>query len=292
MGDINFRSVHDMDQAICQNLWKLDRDAFDVVVAIPRSGIAPGGIISTYLQLPFATLEGYCAGIIHGKSGRPAGHSDRILLVDDTSNKGGAMKRAMRVLAQHGKAKNVTRCAVFGPYQVANPAEIIDVWMVDCPGPRGFAWNLWKHARLPRWGFDMDGVFCRDPSKAENDDGPAYEDFCLNAPPLFLPKRPIGHIITSRLEKWRPETEDWLERHGITYLQLHMLDLPDKRTRLREMKVRPGGRGGWKAELCAEIGVEMYIESDPKQARIISREAEIPVWCTQAAQMFYEYERA
>lgn len=187
------------------------------------------------------------------------------------------MKRAMAMLPKGIKA---TRCAVYGPYQHPDPPQIIDVWLEDCRGPRGFAWNLWKHSRLPRWGFDIDGVFCRDPLKAENDDGDKYRKFLTGVEPLFLPQRPIGHIVTSRLEKWRPETEQWLKRHGVKYLQLHMLDLPTKADRLREMKTRPGGRGGWKADLCKEIGVDMFIESCPKQARNIAERADIPVWCT------------
>lgn len=290
MTAINFRSIGDMDRAIANNLWKLNRDDFDVVVAIPRSGVAPAGILSTYLQKPFATVEGFLAGQVHGRSGRSVSTGKRILLVDDTSNKGGAMAKAVQRILSVDRSVQITRCAVFGPYQVADPSQIIDVWFEDCHGPRGFAWNLWKHTRMPRWGFDIDGVFCRDPSKAENDDGPRYRDFLLNVEPLFLPNRPVGHVITSRLEKWRPETEQWLARHGIEYLQLHMLDLPTKADRLREMKVRPGGRGGFKAQICSAVGVEMMIESCPKQAKIISREAGIPVFCTGSMQAFYEYE--
>lgn len=282
---MNFKSVADLDKVIGRNLWKLDRSSFDVVVAIPRSGVLPGGIISTYLQLPFATLEGYCAGIVHGRSGKPVAGSERILLVDDTSNKGGAMKRAMQVLRASKPHAQVTRMAVFGPYQVPDPSRIIDVWLQDCPGPRGFAWNLWKHSRLVRWGFDMDGVFCRDPSKAENDDGDHYRDFCLSVEPLFLPKRPIGHIITSRIERWRPETEAWLAHHGIEYLQLHMMQQPSKQARLAYCKTREGGRGAWKADICQEVGVGLYVESCRKQATTIARLADIPVWCTEQMQL-------
>lgn len=290
MSIINFRTIADLDRAIANNLWKLDRDAFDVVVAIPRSGVAPAGIVSTYLQKPFATVEGLIAGQVHGRSGKLQASSRRILLVDDTSNKGGAMKRAVATLLKADRKLQITRCAVFGPYQVEDPSKIIDVWFEDCPGPRGFAWNIWKHTRMPRWGFDIDGVLCRDPSKVENDDGHSYRDFCLNAAPLFIPHRPIGHVITSRLEKWRPETEQWLSDRGIQYLQLHMLDLPDKATRLREMKTRPGGRGGYKAKIAREVGIEMMIESCPKQSRIISREAGIPVFCTGTMSTFYEFD--
>jgi hypothetical protein len=288
---INFRSISDLDRAIANGLHKLDRSRFDVVVAIPRSGIAPAGIIATYLQKPFATLEGFIAGQVHGRSGHLQAHRPgRILLVDDTSNKGGAMARAVGLLRKHDRQLEIIRCAVFGPYQVEDPSSIIDVWFEDCRGPRGFAWNMWKHSRLRRWGFDLDGVLCRDPSKAENDDGPAYRQFLRAAEPLFLPQRQIGHIITTRLEKWRPETEEWLARHRVEYLQLHMLDMPDKATRLRELKIRPGGRGGWKAEIAREVGVELYVESCPKQARIISREARIPVFCTGTMTSHYEFE--
>lgn len=284
---MNFKSVGDMDRAIARNLWKLDRTKFDLVVGIPRSGMLPASIISTYLQLPLATLEGYIAGIVHGRSGHVVAGSDRILLVDDTSNKGGAMRRAMQVLQQGGKGgAQVTRMAVYGPYQVEDPSKQIDIWLEDCKGPRGFAWNLWKHARLKLWGFDLDGVFCRDPSKAENDDGDRYRDFCLSVEPLFLPNRPIGHIITSRLERFRPETEAWLEHHGIQYAQLHMMNLPTKAARLAYCKQREGGRGAWKADLCREVGVGMYIESSRSQAKVIAREADIPVWCTEVMQLF------
>lgn len=274
---MNIRSIGDMDLAISRNLWKLDRTKFDVVVGIPRSGMIAASIVATYLQMPLATLEGYLAGIVHGRSGKLTTPGDRILLMDDTSNKGGAMARAVAMLG--GKVKKITRCAVFGPYQVENPAAIIDVWFEDCQGPRGFSWNLWKHARLQRWAFDFDGVLCRDPTNAENDDGPCYRHFIETAEPLFLPTRPIGHIITGRLEKFRSGTEAWLERQGVECLQLHMAPFHSKAARMVAMK-SAGGRGGWKARLALEIGVEMFIESCPKQSGIIAREAKLPVWCT------------
>ncbi len=40
-----------------------------------------------------------------------------------------------------------------------------------------------------------------------------------------------------------------------------------------------GGRGQWKAGIVKQIGAEFFIESCPKQAGIIAREAGVPVWC-------------
>jgi hypothetical protein len=273
---MNLRSVGDMDRTIANNLWRLDRSKFDVIVGIPRSGMIPASILATYLQMPLASLDGYLAGIVHGRSGRKLAASERILLIDDTSNKGGAMARAVAMLPKGVKA---VRCAVYGPYQVDDPSKIIDVWFEDCRGPRGFAWNIMKHSRLPRWAFDFDGVLCRDPTKAENDDGPRYGEFLRNAEPLFLPNRPIGHIVTGRLEIYRPECVAWLKRYGIEYRQLHMMPYGSKAERMEAMHTS-GGRGGWKARIAREVGAEMFIESCPKQSAIIARSASIPVWCT------------
>lgn len=279
---LSIKTVSDMAQVIAQNLWRFDRSAYDVVIGIPRSGILPASIISTFLQLPLADPIGFSHGIIYGRSGNTVRPGKRVLLVDDTVNKGGAMSRAVAALP---KGLTITRACVWGPYQVENPAALVDIVLADCHGPRAFAWNLMKHKRLPRWAFDMDGVLCRDPAKHENDDGPAYLNFIANAEPLFIPQREIGHIVTSRLERYRKPTMAWLRKHGITYASLTMLDLPDKRARMSAMKV-DGGRGGWKAREAARLGVEMMIESCPKQASIISRIARIPVFCTQTQEVF------
>jgi hypothetical protein len=273
---LNVRTLADLQSAIVRNLHRVDRNAFDVVVGIPRSGMIPAALISTMWQKPLADVIGYGRGIVHGRSGTAAAPGRRVLLVDDTVNKGGAMARAVALLP---KGTKVTRLAVFGPYQVADPLSIVDVWFEECRGPRVFAWNLWKHKRLPRWGFDMDGVLCRDCTKPENDDGPRYAEFLTNVEPLFLPQRPIGHIVTARAEKYRPETEAWLKHHGVQFEGLHMTPFHTKAERMSAMKFA-GGRGGWKANIARELGVEMFIESCPKQGAIIAREAGVPVFCT------------
>lgn len=269
---MNVRSVADLNRVIVDNLHRLDRSAYDVVVGIPRSGMIPAALIATYWQMPLADVRGYAAGIVHGPSGRPAQSGKRILLVDDTCNKGGAMARAVAMLPKGAQA---TRLAVFGPYQVEDPKRIIDISLAECRGPRVFAWNMFKHRRLSRWGFDFDGVFCRDPEKAENDDGPRYLKFMREAKPLFLPRRPIGHVVTCRLEKYRAETEEWMKRHGIEFGHLHMMPFATKAERMAA-----GNRGGWKAGIVKSLGIEMFVESCPKQGAIIARETGIPVWCT------------
>lgn len=267
---LNVRSVADLNRAIMENLHRIDRSRFDVVVGIPRSGMIPASIIATHLQMPLADAVGYGKGTVHGPSGQAAAPGHRVLLVDDSCNKGRAMARAVSLLPKGTKA---TRLAIYGPYQTG--ADVVDMAFEECRGPRVFAWNMWKHIRLPRWGFDFDGVLCRDPAKEENDDGPRYGRFLDAAEPLFLPKREIGHIVTCRLEKYRPACEGWLRRHGVKFERLHMMPYATKAERMAA-----GNRGGWKAGIVRELGVEMFIESCPKQAGIIAREARLQVWCT------------
>lgn len=268
---LNVRSVCDLNRAIMENIHRLDRRQFDVVVGIPRSGMLPATILATQLQLPLADVESFARGIVYERSGRPVMAKTRVLLVDDTVNHGTAMARAVATI--QGRASAITRFCVFGPYRGIE--GLVDIFCETVQGPRAFEWNIAKHRRLARWGFDMDGVLCRDPEKSENDDGPRYLKFMRKAEPLFLPKRPIGHIVTCRLERYRNETEDWLRRHYVSFERLHMMPYNSKAERMAA-----GNRGGWKAGIVKQLGVEMFVESCPKQASIIARETGVPVWCT------------
>lgn len=263
---ITVKTVADLNRAIVSNIWRLDADNFDVVVGVPRSGMLPAGIIATHLQLPFADMHSFARGVCWSRSGHVARPGSRILLVDDTSNRGEAMARAVKSL--RGKASKITRLAVYGPYR--DDTSIIDIFFEECPGPRAFQWNMAKHARLPRWGFDFDGVLCRDPDKFEDDRGEEYDRFLEHAEPLFRPRRPIGHIITCRQERYREQTEAWLRKHGVQYLSLTMS--PRHRN--------PSNKGLWKAAMIQKFGrIEMFIESELKQARVIAETAKIPVFC-------------
>ncbi len=283
---IQFRSFADMSRVIVENLHRIDRTQFDVVVGIPRSGMVPASMIALHLQLPLVDVESFAQGRTWGRSGN-LGHREhrpRVLLVDDSCNKGGAMARAVSRL-RVGAQMQITRLAIYGPYQVEDPAALCDLSFETVKGPRVFEWNMWKHKRLVRWAFDFDGVFCRDPSNHENDDGERYLHFLEHAEPLFLPQRPIGTIVTGRLEKNRKPTESYLIRHGVTHSGLVMCPHATKAERMAA-----GGRGAWKAEIMTNLGAEMFIESNPKQARIIASRTGRPVWCTSTSQLFQGVE--
>lgn len=268
---LTVKSVCDLNRAILSNIHRLDRRKFDVVVGIPRSGMIPASIIATQLQMPLSDVESFRRGIVYERSGKPAKAGERVLLVDDTVNHGTAMKRAVARIGPRASA--ITRFCVYGPYRGID--GLVDIYCEAVQGPRAFEWNMAKHARLNRWCLDFDGVLCRDPTNQENDDGPQYERFIAKTEPLFLPKRPVGHIVTGRLEKYRGLCEDWLGKHGVEFQNLHMMQHTDKAERMKA-----GGRGQWKAGIMQEVQAEFFIESCPKQAGIIAKHTGLPVWCT------------
>lgn len=268
---ITVRSVADLNATIVRQLHLIPRNV-DAIVGIPRSGMLAASLIALHLQKPLSDVEGFCRNEVFRRSTRVV-TARRILLVDDTVLKGTAMRDAVTRIGQGRPDAQVIRLAVWAALHT--PPGSADLALDICPCPRAFAWNLWRHKRMPRWAFDLDGVLCRDPRRDENDDGDAYLQFIRTAEPLFVPKRPIGWIVTARLEKWRAATEVWLRQQGIAFGQLIMLDLPDAATRQAT-----GGRGSWKAGVFRNLPAELFIESNAGQASKIAKGSGKPVWCT------------
>lgn len=285
---LSFRTFNDLNVLIANSLDRIGALKFDAIIGIPRSGSIPASLIATHMQRPVADLNYFLeTGQACGRSGTFSNEPiRRILLVDDTVNKGRAMNRAVQLIKTKRPKVEIIRFAVWGPYQLDDPKSVVDVWLQDLKGPRVFQWNLWKHIRGPRWFYDMDGVLCRDPRKDENDDGSKYLEFIKTAEPLFLPTRPIGHIVTARLEKYRQPTVEWLKRHGVEFQSLSMMQHSTKAERMAA-----GNRGGWKALIVnamdtGEFKKELFIESSPKQAGIIARETGLQVFCTSTQTVF------
>lgn len=272
---LNFRTVDDLNLAIVQQLHNLRQLKIDLIVGIPRSGMIPASLIATHLQLPFTDVEGYNSNRYYGKnkkltvSTKIPDRALQILLVDDTINTGNAMRSVLKKLKKNND--NIIKFAVYGSPK--NKLEDIDFVCENCPLPRVFQWNIWKHDRAKYWATDMDGVLCRDPTKKENDKGLKLENFYKNADPKFLFTKPVRYIITSREDRFRKVTEDWLYNHNIAYKKLIM---------------KPTGSAGgnnfnakYKLQIIQSLAdIEMYIESEPAQAKIISQSINVPVWCT------------
>lgn len=282
-----YRSYADLASLVHASLPRLPRDV-DLVVGVPRSGLVPAGMIALALNRPLADLDGFIAGRTLGNgTTRPvpgSGHRRfaHALVVEDSLRSGGTLRRVREAVAAAGggPADKVTYLAAYGVPGGPVPGGA-DIQLEDCPTPRVFQWNVMHHVVLESACLDIDGVLCRDPTEAENDDGPRYRHFLLGAEPLHLPTRPVRRLVTSRLERYRPETVEWLRRHGVTYGRLDMLDLPDAATRRRL-----GGHARFKASVYAgDAGAKLFIESCARQAPEVARLAGKPVLCIETNSM-------
>lgn len=279
---MNYRSIKDLDHIILKRLDILPKD-IDLIVGVPRSGMLPANLLALYLNLPYTDIESFKKGYIYSSGARKQyfNSSDykKILIVDDSIASGAALRKSKSELSTVSKDFELLFCAI---YATKEKNDLVDFYFENVETPRYFQWNIMNHSTLDKACFDIDGVLCVDPSEAENDDGPKYINFIKNAKPLYVPKCKLGAIVTSRLEKYRPETEKWLEEHGIKYDKLYMLDLPDK-------KARQGlnCHGRHKAEAYAHSKYNLFVESDLSQAIEINRITKKPVFCTENFEMIF-----
>ena len=215
MKRMHFKSLDDLMQSITDTLPEIRSSGpYDYIVGVPRSGVTPAANIAIMLEVPYADLTSFVRGAANGhQTTLPILPNSRVLLVDDTSSMGSAMKAAYKTLMTAHPTMEVTRYVVWSAPDT-DPAHY-DICSGVVPKPRMFEWNIWKietHIKDPVHGvypvaFDMDGVFCRDPNQHENDKGPKLIEFYKNAPPKFLPTGRVAYIITNRLEKNRLHTE-------------------------------------------------------------------------------------
>ncbi|MEX0928908.1 MAG: hypothetical protein WD266_01445 [Balneolales bacterium] len=259
---MEYRSFGDLSRTITANLHKIPDDV-DLVAGIPRSGLLAGNLIASFLNLPVTDLDGFFCN---------RSDSKHVLVVDDTVYGGKSMAYARKLIREAFMGQRITFCTVYAHPRSVN---LVDICFETLTSPGCQEWNIMHRNKLNDFCMDIDGVLCRNPEKAEDDDGPAYRHFLNTARPLMLPSHRVGYLVTGRLEKYRKETEVWLSRHHILYDELCMLDLPDAKTR-------------WKLNASAKYKAEVYkshpqsllfIESEQKEAGEIARMSGKRVLC-------------
>lgn len=274
---VNYRSFADLPRDILENLHKVPSEV-DLIVGVPRSGMLAAYQIALLRNLNVCSVDEFLANapLQHGSTRTIGGSLDRpsdaknVLVVDDSISTGGSMAAVRQKLLSVSSSQQIGFSAI---YASAESVGLVDVHFVELSMPRIFQWNLLHRRSLDSVYFDMDGVLCADPTPQENDDGPMYLEFLKNARPLALPSRRLGGIITSRLEKYRGPTEEWLNRHGVSYGALHMLDLPTV-----EERRRTGAHAAFKAQVYGALeNAGLFVESDSKQAQEIARRTGKPV---------------
>jgi uncharacterized HAD superfamily protein/hypoxanthine phosphoribosyltransferase len=280
-----YRNITDLNNIILKRLNIIPRD-FDLIVGVPRSGMLPANLLSLYLNRPYTDIHSFLNGHIY-KAGARSQFFDtkefkKVLVVDDSVSSGAAMLEVKESLKELSAVFSISYCCIF---MLPGKEKMVDYYFEIVPLPRYFQWNILNHTSLEKACFDIDGVLCIDPSPEQNDDGPKYLDFIVNAQPLFIPGSTIGTIVTSRLEKYRKETETWLKSNNIKYKDLVMLDLPDMAARQKA-----NSHASHKAKTYMSKPYLLFFESDMWQAREINRISKKPVLCTETFEMIFDSE--
>ncbi|WP_421682773.1 phosphoribosyltransferase [Stutzerimonas urumqiensis] len=283
---MNYRSLKDLSHLSTQSASRIAPDV-DLVVGIPRSGMLVASIIALKLNLPLTDLYAFLRNDELKKgSTRTYKRNDmtlpqqarKILLVDDSIASGKSMLEALeRVRAVY--AGEVVTLVAFGE---THNQQQVDICMEIVKQPRVFEWNIMHHHFMSEACLDIDGVLCEDPTADDNDDGVNYLKFLTRARPLYIPSLKVAHLVTSRLEKYRPETEAWLAEHGVQYGQLHMLDLPSAAER-RRLNMHHK----FKAQVYArQKDASLFVESEMQQAIEIMKATKKPVYCIETNEMY------
>jgi uncharacterized HAD superfamily protein/adenine/guanine phosphoribosyltransferase-like PRPP-binding protein len=282
---MNYRSISDMNDSVLAGLHRLP-PGIDLVVGIPRSGMIAATCTALLCNLELADLDGYLEGrtLNTGRTKR-AGMPEKsagprkVLVIDDSINSGKSMADARQRVAEAGLTDEVVFAAVYGSKPSHPQADIV---FEIVPWPRMFQWNFMHHKLLADCCIDIDGVLCHDPLHEQNDDGEEYVKFLMEARPLYAFSVPLGRLVTSRLEKYRPQTEAWLAERRIVYRELIMLDLPSAAERRKR-----GVHGSFKAGVFRNSDAPLFIESENRQAEQIALMSGKPVLCLQTHRIIY-----
>lgn len=275
---IHYKSFADLSNDIQNSLYKIPRDV-SLIVGVPRSGMLAASIMALSLNIRFCEVNSFLRNdpLKNGTS-RVSNSADfiypndakHILVLDDSIFSGRAMIEVRSKIEKSGFKGQVSYMAI---YAIMEAVKYIDIHAEILPHPRFFQWNLFHRYEVAKCCFDIDGVLCKDPSSEQNDDGANYSAFILGAASLMIPSYKVGHLVTSRLEKYRPQTEKWLADHGIQYGQLHMLGLATA-----EERRKAGVHGSFKAEVYKSLDdTILFIESEAHQAEEICKLSGKPV---------------
>lgn len=281
---LNYKTYQDLLLDIKNNIQKIPTD-IDLVVGIPRSGMIPAYMLGLMLSKQVCSLQEFLAEDFRNKTTYRVKLSNdvkKVLIIDDSILSGRASDQTKQIIETAGldKKYEIRYAAVY--YKDDNYKKHIDIALEKVLSPRIFQWNYLNHCFLQEAAFDIDGVLCKDPSNEENDDGDKYINFLLNAKPLFIPQYKIPYIITSRLEKYRPQTEKWLKDNNVKYDKLIMLS-----GYTAEQRRKLNLHAKFKAEQYKKLSdIQLFIESDKKQAQEISKLTGKLCFCASTDELF------
>lgn len=226
---------------------------FDLIAGIPRCGMIPATLLAMYWNLPLTDVHSLAAGKLYPNLVQDKWDikkTKKVLVVDDTIATGRNLKKIKALLS--GLNYEFKYAAV---YATNIARKHVNYYGELVAHPRTFEWDLTLSTQIRDSCCDIDGVLCRNPTREEQSTPEKLSYFYRTVTPWLKPPF-IDKLVTGRLEKYRPDTEAWLKKHGIEYNELIMIS-------------EQGDKGKFKAQVYRKANNLIFIESSPKEAEII-----------------------
>ncbi len=274
-GRLSFLSIEDL--VVWTNQWIPSLpQRYDVIVGIPRSGLLVATIVALRLGKPLTTPDLFSRNDFWLSNRLPYPDSgNNILLVDDSVDSGQTMAEAhMKVESAAPDGKITTAALIVSP----ESAGRVDCYHKIIPLPRVFEWNL-LHCKKGKLVSDLDGVLAENCPSGYDQDEKLYVKWLKNCKPYIIPYFEIDVILSSRLEKYRRQTEVWLKQHHILYKKLILWDLDCKSN-------RQGKNAQFKIKHILRIQPDLVWESSYLEAKEIWEKTKVPTLCTDEMILF------
>jgi hypothetical protein len=224
----------------------------DIICGIPRHGMIPAAVIAEVMGRPL-TAPGSPMWYTRNAGIRWHNNPPTIVIIDDSIGTAATMNGAKAIVSnEYPGSKIITAVA----YTSEKTKDLVDVYAHVYPKDTKIMFHSqFMHSPWERpIGFDIDGVL--------GDEWPGsgdYDYFLEHARPYRIPAYGIEYIVTGRLEQYRAQTVKWLKNNGVEYANLIMLQDPNE------------DHGAYKARICRERGIKIFIESCRDQAEVIGR---------------------
>lgn len=261
------------------------------IIGVSRSGVSPAAMVAMRLHLPLSIVRQSTSDIIDAGNGwRLTGNvggngQGPVVVIDDTVMSGNSFKHVMPIVRK--QFPNALSAALY-----VNPHTrlVPDIFVRHLPWPHILEWNMFNSVMSSSIAVDFDGILCADCAPEDDDDGERYRGFLLTATPKYVIRKvSIPLIVTARLERWRPETEQWLANNGMIADKIIMGPWRDNSQRASV------DIGRWKgvhfkaflSQAKRRIQPLMFIESEERQAIRIAEVSRGLVVCPAARRCYH-----
>ncbi len=136
---VSWNTYHALTQSLAAKILK-DKKQFDEIVAISRGGLTLGHLLSDFLRIPISTItiQSYTDIQTQGELKitqklQVSIRDKNILLVDDVSDTGKTLKRAISYLKKSRPARITTATMFYKPHSVFKPdfyVETTSKWIL------------------------------------------------------------------------------------------------------------------------------------------------------------------